>query len=77
MEEFLVRLADELARMRRRLEAMADEYIGLRRRVSRLDGLGEEGTIIGLPPPPPTPTKTDPYDITEMDDEPTRREKRP
>jgi hypothetical protein len=57
---------------------LEDELIGLRRRVGALEDKERvEHTRVGLPPPPPTPTRTDPYRISDMDDEPTRREKRP
>jgi hypothetical protein len=57
---------------------MQDELVGLRRRIDALERqLDGGGTIVALPPPPPRPTRTDPYRISDMDDEPTRREKRP
>jgi len=64
LEELVARMQDELVGLRRRVDALERERDG-------------GGTVIALPPPPSMPTKTDPYDIREMDDEPTRREKRP
>lgn len=55
-----------------------DELIGIRRRLGLIEDKDRhEQTYIGVPPPPLVPTRTDPYDIRDMDDEPTRREKRP